>query len=523
MPKEKVKWGDDLFTKLIKDYEDVIFKISEDREKAIRESLENCEEVKLFKFEDTSKKKVNSSEKVLSSTFSAIHSNHIILADDINLEKELKEAGIEIPDQVTEENLKQLFLDQDKKSGKTVTNRENIARKIENLKNNKFFKFIFDTVFVGLGRMKLTSYLPNLPDLLKDSAQIFDEKLVQNVQTNSKDSLLILVDSIVKELESLPVNPKETIYNLSKKLVIEESLTDTNYTEKDFSEGKNYLVTFTGQIKVEGIDTPIDVNENDIVCYKEGNLEKVEFEKNDIDLFNKIFFTYNKLITRNAENKIYGTVFPKFQKVLTIFKLGDKSIFNTFINELNSAINNEDIQNKELKRSNTAKVYIKYCDSNKNNFVYSYFLFIKTALNLQTNSRSINKTESNDKEKASKKIDNYFDRFIKGNIEEKSAGFYIINKDIIIIKSKLQVDKNVFDTLVNKNIIKKDRDIILKTDLIKQFREEALKYKSQILKNITDNKYEFDKQDEEAYIYKNIITTVLLNVKDPQRFFSSSR
>jgi len=57
MPKEKVKWGDDLFTKLIKDYEDVIFKISEDREKSIRESLENCEEVKLFKFEDEGKKK----------------------------------------------------------------------------------------------------------------------------------------------------------------------------------------------------------------------------------------------------------------------------------------------------------------------------------------------------------------------------------------------------------------------------------------------------------------------------------
>ena len=60
--KKDIVWSNNLFEKLIKEYSDVILQISEDREKELREMINNCEEIKLFKYEDRhlkDKKKTN--------------------------------------------------------------------------------------------------------------------------------------------------------------------------------------------------------------------------------------------------------------------------------------------------------------------------------------------------------------------------------------------------------------------------------------------------------------------------------
>ena len=57
---------------------------------------------------------------------------------------QLKEAGVNLPDQLTEENLKSLFIEpktnQSKEIGKST--KTEIADMIDSLKNNKFFKFL---------------------------------------------------------------------------------------------------------------------------------------------------------------------------------------------------------------------------------------------------------------------------------------------------------------------------------------------------------------------------------------------
>jgi hypothetical protein len=74
--KKDIVWSNNLFEKLIKEYSDVILQISEDREKELREMINNCEEIKLFKCEDRhlkdKKKLTNNEKKVLGSTFSSI-------------------------------------------------------------------------------------------------------------------------------------------------------------------------------------------------------------------------------------------------------------------------------------------------------------------------------------------------------------------------------------------------------------------------------------------------------------------
>jgi hypothetical protein len=43
--KKDIVWSNNLFEKLIKEYSDVILQISEDREKELREMINNCEEI----------------------------------------------------------------------------------------------------------------------------------------------------------------------------------------------------------------------------------------------------------------------------------------------------------------------------------------------------------------------------------------------------------------------------------------------------------------------------------------------
>jgi len=109
--KKDIVWSDNLFDKLVKEYANVILKISDDREKAIREMINNCEEIKLFKFEDRhledKKKLTNNEKKVLGSTFSSI------LSDDNSINEEIKE-NIEaltedLPDNISSIEIPQLI------------------------------------------------------------------------------------------------------------------------------------------------------------------------------------------------------------------------------------------------------------------------------------------------------------------------------------------------------------------------------------------------------------------------------
>lgn len=61
--KKNIKWATSLFDSLIKEFSDTIAKISDDREKDLREMINNCEEIKLFKFEENKKEDIKKKTK----------------------------------------------------------------------------------------------------------------------------------------------------------------------------------------------------------------------------------------------------------------------------------------------------------------------------------------------------------------------------------------------------------------------------------------------------------------------------
>jgi hypothetical protein len=521
MPKEKVKWGDDLFTKLIKDYENVIFKISEDREKAIRESLENCEEVKLFKFEDTSKKKVNSAEKVLSSTFSTM--NTIVAKKEISIQEQLKEAGINLPDQLTEENLKSLFIEpktnQSKEIGKSTKTK--IADMIDSLKNNKFFKFLVDIVVVGFGRMHFKDYIPNISQLLREKgSKVFDDKTIETLKNNTNDPLLKLVTSSISNLEKRNSSePKKELLNLAEKFIIEKSIEPKNYTNDELIDGKSYLIQSDGELSFNNNDL-INVKKDNIVSFNNEEFNIVEISKEDIDLFNTIFFIFNKLSTKNGDNKIYSLV-NQFEYTLQQLSLNYNN-FKPFIKQIDSVINDTSVQNKMIKRSNIAKIYKEQIEQGSEDFVFGYLAFIKTGLNLEVSSTS--KKSIKNEETDISKDKKYFDNFISKKVVNLPLDMYsIANNNMIFItpNNGKTSDKKAIDLLIKNNIIQNGLDPRgIKENKLDDFIAKIKSFKNDIFTNIEKNFYHFNIEPRENYIYKNIITTTLLKIKNIEEFLT---
>ena len=521
MPKEKVKWGDDLFTKLIKDYEDVIFKISEDREKSIRESLENCEEVKLFKFEDEGKKKVNSSEKVLSSTFSTM--NTIVAKKEISIQEQLKEAGINLPDQLTEENLKSLFIEpktnQSKEIGKSTKTK--IADMIDSLKNNKFFKFLVDIVVVGFGRMHFKDYIPNISQLLREKgSKVFDDKTIETLKNNTNNPLLKLVTSSISNLEKRNSSePKKELLNLAEKFIIEKSIEPKNYTNDELIDGKFYLIQSNGKLSFDNGES-IDVKKDNIVSFNNEKFSIIEISDEDIELFNTIFFVFNKLSTKNGDNKIYLLV-EQFRYTLEQLSLNHTK-FMSFIKQIDSIINDTNVQNKAIKRSNVAKAYKEQIKQAGEDFVFGYLAFIKTGLDLEVSSTS--KKSIKNEETDISKDKKYFDNFISKKVINIDLNLYsIANNNMIFItpKNKKTDDNKVIKLLLEKNILQNTVDSrAIKNNKIDDFMSKAESFKNNIVKNIEKNIYGFSTESRENYVYKNIITTTLLQIQNIEEFLT---
>ncbi len=521
MPNEKVKWGDDLFTKLIKDYEDVIFKISEDREKAIRESLENCEEVKLFKFEDTSKKKVNSSEKVLLSTFSTM--NTIMAKKEISIQEQLKEAGINLPDQLTEENLKSLFIEpktnQSKEIGKST--KMEIADMIDSLKNNKFFKFLVDTIVIGFGRMHFKDYIPNISQLLREKgSKVFDDKTIETLKNNTNDPLLKLVVSSILNLEKRNSSePKKELLNLAEKFIIEKSIEPKNYTNDELIDGKFYLIQSDGKLSFDNGES-IDVKKDNIVSFNNKKFSIIEISDEDIELFNTIFFVFNKLSTKNGDNKIYLLV-EQFRYTLEQLSLNHTK-FISFIKQIDSIINDTNVQNKAIKRSNVAKAYKEQIKQVGEDFVFGYLAFIKTGLDLEVSSTS--KKSIKNKETDISKDKKYFDNFISKKVVNLPLDIYsIANNNMIFItpNNGKDSDKKAIDLLIKNNIIQNGLDSRgIKENKLDDFIAKIKSFKNDIFTNIEKNFYHFNIEPRENYIYKNIITTTLLKIKNIEEFLT---
>ena len=449
--------------------------------------------------------------------------NTIIAKKETNIQEQLKEAGINLPDQLTEENLKSLFVDSKTNQSKklNVSTKEKIADMINSLKNNKFFKFLVDIVVVGFGRMSFKDYIPNISQLLREKgSKVFDDKTIETLKNNTNDPLLKLVTSSISNLEKRNSSePKKELLNLAEKFIIEKSIEPKNYTNNELIDGKFYLIQSDGELSFNNNDL-INVKKDNIVSFNNEEFNIVEISKEDIDLFNTIFFIFNKLSTKNGDNKIYSLV-NQFEYTLQQLSLNYNN-FKPFIKQIDSVINDTSVQNKIIKRSNIAKIYKEQIEQGSEDFIFGYLAFIKTGLDLEVSSTA--KVPIKNEEKDTSKDKKYFNDFISKKVINIDLNLYsIANNNMIFItpKNKKTDDNKVIKLLLEKNILQNTVDSrAIKNNKIDDFMSKAESFKNNIVKNIEKNIYGFSTESRENYVYKNIITTTLLQIQNIEEFLT---
>lgn len=456
--KKDIVWSDNLFDKLVKEYANVILKISDDREKAIREMINNCEEIKLFKFEDRhledKKKLTNNEKKVLGSTFSSI------LSDDNSINEEIKE-NIEaltedLPDNISSIEIPQLIKLTESEHFRTLKSKisksvDVTSKTWDFLENNIVAKFVTDMFFgSGIGMMNLSSYLSTaLSDIktaikkVTDSSIEDNDKLIENLNKVSNTVTFKLLNSIIIEIEKR--NEKEA-QNFLKKLAIKniifKNLDDLdNLNEDELVEGKIYLIKTSGNLvnsTEDNKENNIAVDVNDLVFLKSKNPLIWEKVKNPekADLFSSLIIVLYNMFVKNKNDFKYIT--SKFAT--------EKS--KEFLKRINEILVNADL-NEIQKRSECAKTYINHLQKNSafdpllsfvaymsflNNYKNSYIKF-----NKESSSNSSKKETKNKKENYSVITDDIIKDFLNENL-----------KNIITLKRNLK-HYNIIDDNFNIN------------------------------------------------------------------------
>ena len=545
--KKDIVWSNNLFEKLIKEYSDVILQISEDREKELREMINNCEEIKLFKYEDRhlkdKKKLTNNEKKVLGSTFSSIlsednSSDEEWLKEEFNdLTKNLSDDPDGDPLSISVQQLAKLTkTDSFKKIKSFVSKGVDITSKtFDVVFNNALSKFIKDMFFSpgGIGTMNLTSYvvmgfndIKNSIKKFADSSKEDNTKLIKNINSVTNTTNFKLLTTVINEIEKYSEKQAQTVLKkLALNSVIFKSLDDlNNLNENDLEEQRYYLIKTPGELinSIKDNKETIRVKANDLVFLKSKDpliWEKVINPKK-IDLFSLIVVVmYNIFIKEKSSYKYILANFVE-EKTKTFFK----EIHNIFSNaELN------DIQRK----SECAKIYLKFLRNNSSfdpllSFIayMSFVIKYKNSFEKFSRESSLNlpKKDANKKDNLEEK-NNYLDKvlsdvnylnteLIKYNLLEENT--YKINNDILykgVKEDKSKTDNPKIPTFAINRFRSKTFKIqrtFSKTRFNNKIKEIISEY-------IKENPYSFtDTKPFEIFVLQNVISafiTTILNTK----------
>lgn len=537
--KKNIVWSDSLFDKLIKEYADVIIKISEDREKELKEMIDNCEEIKLFKFEDRhlkdKKKLVNNEKKVLGSTFSSI------LSDDNSINEEIKE-NIEaltedLPDNISSIEIPQLIKLTESEHFRTLKSKisksvDVTSKTWDFLENNIVTKFVTDMFFgSGIGMMNLSSYLSTaLSDIktaikkVTDSSIEDNDKLIENLNKVSNTVTFKLLNSIIIEIEKR--NEKEA-QNFLKKLAIKniifKNLDDLdNLNEDELVEGKIYLIKTSGNLvnsTEDNKENNIAVDVNDLVFLKSKNPLIWEKVKNPekADLFSSLIIVIYNMFIKNKNDFKYIT--SKFAT--------EKS--KEFLKRINEILVNADL-NEIQKRSECAKTYINHLQKNSAFDPLLSFVAYMSFLNNYKNSYiKFNKESSLDKTKKNEKIkkenysainDDIIKKFLNENLENINMfktnlkRYKIINEDFSVDSKFILNNYHDISNLENLQLIFKLNDFKIDNNF-PSFNDDFIsKMSIIIIQNINQNKklYKLNDNNYRQTILNLLIVTMIFIV-----------
>lgn len=537
--KKDIVWSDNLFDKLIKEYANVILKISDDREKAIREMINNYEEIKLFKFEDRhledKKKLTNNEKKVLGSTFSSI------LSDDNSINEEIKE-NIEaltedLPDNISSIEIPQLIKLTESEHFRTLKSKisksvDVTSKTWDFLENNIVTKFVTDMFFgSGIGMMNLSSYLSTaLSDIktaikkVTDSSIEDNDKLIENLNKVSNTVTFKLLNSIIIEIEKR--NEKEA-QNFLKKLAIKniifKNLDDLdNLNEDELVEGKIYLIKTSGNLvnsTEDNKENNIAVDVNDLVFLKSKNPLIWEKVKNPekADLFSSLIIVIYNMFIKNKNDFKYIT--SKFAT--------EKS--KEFLKRINEILVNADL-NEIQKRSECAKTYINHLQKNSAFDPLLSFVAYMSFLNNYKNSYiKFNKESSLDKTKKNEKIkkenysainDDIIKKFLNENLENINMfktnlkRYKIINEDFSVDSKFILNNYHDISNLENLQLIFKLNDFKIDNNF-PSFNDDFIsKMSIIIIQNINQNKklYKLNDNNYRQTILNLLIVTMIFIV-----------
>jgi len=537
--KKDIVWSDNLFDKLVKEYANVILKISDDREKAIREMINNCEEIKLFKFEDRhledKKKLTNNEKKVLGSTFSSI------LSDDNSINEEIKE-NIEaltedLPDNISSIEIPQLIKLTESEHFRTLKSKisksvDVTSKTWDFLENNIVTKFVTDMFFgSGIGMMNLSSYLSTaLSDIktaikkVTDSSIEDNDKLIENLNKVSNTVTFKLLNSIIIEIEKR--NEKEA-QNFLKKLAIKniifKNLDDLdNLNEDELVEGKIYLIKTSGNLvnsTEDNKENNIAVDVNDLVFLKSKNPLIWEKVKNPekVDLFSSLIIVIYNMFIKNKNDFKYIT--SKFAT--------EKS--KEFLKRINEILVNADL-NEIQKRSECAKTYINHLQKNSAFDPLLSFVAYMSFLNNYKNSYiKFNKESSLDKTKKNEKIkkenysainDDIIKKFLNENLENINMfktnlkRYKIINEDFSVDSKFILNNYHDISNLENLQLIFKLNDFKIDNNF-PSFNDDFIsKMSIIIIQNINQNKklYKLNDNNYRQTILNLLIVTMIFIV-----------
>lgn len=537
--KKDIVWSDNLFDKLVKEYANVILKISDDREKAIREMINNCEEIKLFKFEDRhledKKKLTNNEKKVLGSTFSSI------LSDDNSINEEIKE-NIEaltedLPDNISSIEIPQLIKLTESEHFRTLKSKisksvDVTSKTWDFLENNIVAKFVTDMFFgSGIGMMNLSSYLSTaLSDIktaikkVTDSSIEDNDKLIENLNKVSNTVTFKLLNSIIIEIEKR--NEKEA-QNFLKKLAIKniifKNLDDLdNLNEDELVEGKIYLIKTSGNLvnsTEDNKENNIAVDVNDLVFLKSKNPLIWEKVKNPekVDLFSSLIIVLYNMFVKNKNDFKYIT--SKFAT--------EKS--KEFLKRINEILVNADL-NEIQKRSECAKTYINHLQKNSAFDPLLSFVAYMSFLNNYKNSYiKFNKESSLDKTKKNEKIkkenysainDDIIKKFLNENLENINMfktnlkRYKIINEDFSVDSKFILNNYHDISNLENLQLIFKLNDFKIDNNF-PSFNDDFIsKMSIIIIQNINQNKklYKLNDNNYRQTILNLLIVTMIFIV-----------
>jgi len=537
--KKDIVWSDNLFDKLVKEYANVILKISNDREKAIRKMINNCEEIKLFKFEDRhledKKKLTNNEKKVLGSTFSSI------LSDDNSINEEIKE-NIEaltedLPDNISSIEIPQLIKLTESEHFRTLKSKisksvDVTSKTWDFLENNIVAKFVTDMFFgSGIGMMNLSSYLSTaLSDIktaikkVTDSSIEDNDKLIENLNKVSNTVTFKLLNSIIIEIEKR--NEKEA-QNFLKKLAIKniifKNLDDLdNLNEDELVEGKIYLIKTSGNLvnsTEDNKENNIAVDVNDLVFLKSKNPLIWEKVKNPekADLFSSLIIVIYNMFIKNKNDFKYIT--SKFAT--------EKS--KEFLKRINEILVNADL-NEIQKRSECAKTYINHLQKNSAFDPLLSFVAYMSFLNNYKNSYiKFNKESSLDKTKKNEKIkkenysainDDIIKKFLNENLENINMfktnlkRYKIINEDFSVDSKFILNNYHDISNLENLQLIFKLNDFKIDNNF-PSFNDDFIsKMSIIIIQNINQNKklYKLNDNNYRQTILNLLIVTMIFIV-----------